>query len=68
MDIKTVCNTLAPLRNIGSEILDTNAPYQFLLAERLIAAGKPIEQMTIDEVTHVINDANADYQEQCDEY
>lgn len=61
MDLKTVCDTLRPLFELSHEVMETNAPYQWLLAERVLQAGKPLEQMTLTEVRQLVDTATADY-------
>ena len=62
MNIKTLCDTLRPIFDLSSDVMETNFHYQCLLAERIQATGKPLEEMTLAEVRKLINLANADYQ------
>ena len=62
MNIRTLCDTLQPLFDLSTEVMETNFHYQCLLAERIQKAGRPLEQMTLAEVRQLVDAATADYQ------
>ena len=55
MNIRTLCDTLQPLFDLSTEVMETNFHYQCLLAERIQKAGKPLEQMTLAEVRQLVD-------------
>ena len=63
MDIRTATNAIAPLGQIGMQILQADRRYQNLLAKHLAAIGKPLEQLTIKEVLQALRDTSVQYEE-----
>lgn len=64
MDIRTLMSTLQPLFDLSTEVMGTNFQFQCLLATRIQEAGKPLADMTLNEVTALVNQATAEYEEQ----
>tara|TARA_R110002094_G_scaffold206495_1_gene177093 strand:- start:595 stop:807 length:213 start_codon:yes stop_codon:yes gene_type:complete len=64
MDIKTVCNTLQPIFDLSSDVMETNLQYQKVLArliQRQQEAGKPLEEMALREIRELVRAANTQY-------
>ncbi|MCK7547166.1 hypothetical protein ACFQGA_09425 [Marinobacter koreensis] len=62
MNLKTLCDTLRPLFDLSTEVMETNFHYQQLLAERIQKAGKPLEQLTLAEVRQLVDAVSDDYE------